>query len=217
MEAVDPPRRKRDSEKSRQTILTAASAEFCTHGFTGARVERIATRAKANMRMLYHYFGSKEGLYTAVLESVYGQIRGQERALDLKNRPPIEGMCELVRFTFDFFARQPNFVALINNENLMKGRFLKRSPAIRAMTMPLIEAIEDLLHRGHATGEFRGNVDPVQLYVSIVAQSQLHISNRYTLSILFDRDLADPDWLAARRVHAQSVILDYLTARPSRS
>lgn len=214
METLTPPRRRRDAEKSRQAILAAATAEFCTHGYTGARVERIAKRASANMRMLYHYFGSKEGLYTAALESIYDQIRGQERALDLKNRPPVEGMRELVRFTFDFFARQPNFVALINNENLMKGRFLKRRPAIRAMTLPLIEAIEDLLRRGEAEGAFRGDVDPVQLYVTIVAQSQLHIANRYTLSILFDRDLSDPAWLAARRSHAEEVVLFFLAPHP---
>lgn len=206
-------RPKRDAERSKKAILQAATDEFCTYGFPGARVERIARRSKANMRMLYHYFGNKEGLYMAVLESVYGEIRSQEQELDLKNMPPVEGMRRLTLFTFDFFARHNHFIALINNENLLNGRFLRRSERIKAMTVPLVESIDDLLRRGRAEGVFRDGVDAVQLYVSIVAQSQIHISNRYTLSILFDRDLEDPDWLAERRAHVETLIMDYITLR----
>lgn len=206
-------RPKRNAERSKAAILQAATEEFCTHGFPGARVERIALRSKANMRMLYHYFGNKEGLYMAVLESVYGQIRSEEQKLDLKNMPPVEGMRRLTLFTFDFFAQHPHFVALINNENILNGRFLGRSERIKAMTVPLVESIEDLLQRGRAEGVFRDGIDAIQLYVSIVAQSQIHISNRHTLSILFDRDLDDPEWLAQRRAHAETLIMDYVTRR----
>jgi AcrR family transcriptional regulator len=204
------PKRQRDPEKSRHRILKAATDEFCAHGFNGARVERIARKSGANMRMLYHYFGSKEGLYLAALDKVYSEIRLEERKLNLATLDPVAGMRELVRFTFDFFATHPDFVGLINNENLMKGRFLKKSPRIRDMTVPLVETIEDLLKRGVAAGLMRAGVDPIQLYISIVAQSQLHISNRYTLSAIFDRDLGDRDWLEERRSHAQELILGYL-------
>ena len=204
-------KRLRDPVVSKEKILRAATDEFCSHGFNGARVERIAKRSGANMRMLYHYFDSKEGLYLAALDKVYSEIRTQERQLKLDTLDPIEGMRQLVAFTFDFFASHMDFVGLINNENLMRGRFLKRSPRIRAMTIPLVDAIEDLLQRGSASGVIRKDVDAVQLYVSIVAQSQLHISNRYTLSAIFDRDLGDPAWLADRRRHAQDVIMGYIT------
>lgn len=204
-------RRPRSLVNSREKILKAATIEFCAHGFNGARVERIASRSRANMRMLYHYFGSKEGLYLAALEKVYTEIRSEERKLELNTLDPAAGMRQLVAFTFDFFASHMDFIGLINNENLMKGKFLKRLPKVRAMTIPLVETIEDLLRRGGEAGVMRTDVDPVQLYMSIVAQSQLHISNRYTLSALFDRDLADPDWMAERRRHAQDLILGYLT------
>lgn len=213
--SAERPKRKRDAAKSRQAILEAAMCEFCAYGFDGARVERIAKRSRANMRMLYHYFGNKDGLYMAVLDEAYGEIRKRERELDLKRRDPVEGMRQLIVFTFDFFAGHPHFVALINNENLLRGRFLAASGRIQAMTVPLIDAIEDLLRRGEEAGRFRGGVDPVQLYVTIVAQSQIHISNRYTLSILFDRDLADDAWLAERRAHVQDVVLGYLMQAPA--
>lgn len=206
-------RRTRDPERSRQAILDAARAEFCQYGLTGARVERISRRSRTNPRMIYHYFGNKEGLYLAVLEAVYGEIRRRESELDLARQPPLEGMRRLIGFTFDFFASRGDFIALIANENILKARYLKRLPSIRAMTVPLIEAIRDLLTRGVREGLFREGVDPVQLYVSIVAQSQLHISNRHTLSVLFDQDLGASGWLAARRAHTLEILLGYLTAR----
>lgn len=204
-------KRIRDPVVSKEKILRAATKEFCSHGFNGARVERIAKRSGANMRMLYHYFGSKVGLYLAALGKVYSEIRTQERQLKLDTLDPVEGMRQLVAFTFDFFASHMDFIGLINNENLMRGKYLKRSPRVRAMTIPLVDAIEDLLRRGSASGVLRKDVDAVQLYVSIVAQSQLHISNRYTLSAIFERDLSAPAWLADRRRHAQDVILSYVT------
>lgn len=205
-------RRTRDPERSRQAILSAAKAEFCQHGFTGARVERISRRSRTNPRMIYHYFGNKEGLYLAVLESVYGEIRKLERQLELSSLPPVEGMERLIGFTFDFFAERRDFIALIANENILKAKYLKRLPSIQAMTRPLADAIRDLLERGAREGVFRPGVDPVQLYVSIVAQSKLHISNRHTLSVLFDQDLSSKSWTAARRAHSIEMLLAYLTA-----
>lgn len=204
--------RQRDPDRTRRSILGAARSEFCQHGFNGARVERISRKSKANMRMIYHYFGNKEGLYLAVLESVYGDIRNQERALDLARAEPAEGMRRLILFTFDFFAARSDFIALISTENILRGRFLKRLPSIQAMSVPLLEAIRDLLDRGREQGVFRKGVDPLQLYVSIVAQSQLHISNRYTLSVLFNQDLTEREWLQERRAHTEALLLAYLTS-----
>lgn len=207
--------RQRNPERTRQAILDAARSEFCQYGFSGARVERISRKSKTNNRMIYHYFGNKEGVYLAVLESVYGEIRKREQRLDLANAEPIEGMRKLILFTFDFFANRSDFLALISNENILKAKFLKRLPSIQAMTVPLVEVIRNLLERGQRQGKFRAGVDPVQLYVSIVAQSQLHISNRHTLSVLFNQDLTDPDWLAERRAHTLELLINYLTAEPN--
>ena len=208
-------RRKRDPVRSRRNILATAKEEFCRFGFEGARVERISRRSRTNPRMIYHYFGNKEALYLAVLESVYGEIRKGERDLDLAAAEPVEGMKRLIAFTFDFFAERRDFIALIANENILKGRFLKRLPGVQAMAVPLVDSIRDLLGRGMREGVFRAGIDPVQFYVSVVAQSQLHISNRHTLSVLFDRDLADPAWLEERRAHTIEMLIAYLTSKPA--
>jgi TetR/AcrR family transcriptional regulator len=204
-------KRKRDSALTREMILRAATIEFCQKGLEGARVEAIANRAKANMRMLYQHFGDKHGLYLAVLDRVYTDIRAAERQLNLDNLDPIPAMRALVDFTFTLFQNHKEYVSLINNENLQRGRYLRKSPKITAMTAPLVTSIENILHRGKAANVFRSGVNPIQLYVSITALSYFHVSNRYTLSAMFDRNLDNPEWLAQRRAHAQEVILTWLT------
>ncbi|HEX6981019.1 MAG TPA: TetR/AcrR family transcriptional regulator [Alphaproteobacteria bacterium] len=211
--AAPPAIRRRNPARSKEAILKAATVEFCRHGFEGGRVEAISRRSKTNMRLLYHYFHDKAGLYLAVLERVYTEIRAEEQRLQLGNLDPIEGMRRLIDFTFSFFGRHVDYISLINNENMMRARYLNRSQKIRSLTVPLVSAIEDLLRRGSAAGLFRADVDPIQLYVSIVAQSYFHVSNRYTLSAIFNKDLGDDAWLEQRRAHAQDLILAWLTAR----
>ncbi len=201
---------RRNAGKTREAILKAAKAEFCGHGFNGARMERIALRSKSNMRMIYHYFKSKEGLYLKCLEDIYLKVRTEEGLLDLKHEPPVEGMAKLVEFTFRHLLNNPYFVRMIMNENLLHARYLRRSELVPALTLHLVAALTDLLKRGESAGVFRKGVDPVQLYITILAVTNIHLSNRYTLSTMFQIDLADPAWLEARCEHARAVILGYL-------
>lgn len=204
-------RRARDSALTKESILRAATFEFCRNGLGGARVEAIAQRAKANMRLLYAYFGDKNGLYLAVLEHVYSEIRAAEQALNLDGLEPVAAMRGLINFTFDFFEGHQNYIALINNENLQRARYLRKSRKIADLTLPLVASIESILRRGVAAGLFRTGVDPIQLYVSITAMSYFHVSNRHTLSAMFDKDLGEAAWLELRREHAQDMILTWLT------
>lgn len=203
-------KRVRDPVKSKHKILQAAVTEFCRHGYSGARVERIAAKSKSNLRMIYHYFGDKERLYLAVLESAYSRIREQEGKLDLPQAVPAEGMRALIRFTFDFFAANTDVLAIINGENTLRARYLRKLPNVRAMTVPLIDTISNMLEQGEHERVFRRDLDPIQIYVSLVALSQLHILNQHTLSVIFDTDLAEPNWLAARRQHVEDMIMSYL-------
>jgi TetR/AcrR family transcriptional regulator len=194
----------------RQRILTAATKEFSAQGFSGARIDRIVAQAKCNIRMIYHHFSSKEGLYVAVLEAVYGEIRTAENTLELKHLPPIEAMRTLVTFTVDHFAAHPDFVRLTGSENLNRGKYVAKSRAIPAMSSPLIETMRDLLRRGEADLLFRHGIDPLQLYVSIVALSCHHLNNAYTLSATFQTDLRSRSWHEIRRQHVTDMVLAYL-------
>ncbi|MDX5361780.1 MAG: TetR family transcriptional regulator [Alphaproteobacteria bacterium] len=220
--AVKPERRaekpatpqKRDPERTRRRIMEAATHEFSHRGLAGARIADIAARAGTNKRMLYHYFGDKEALFLAVLENAYASIRTRERALDLEHLPPAEAMRKLVETTWDHYIEHPEFISLLNSENLHGARHLKRSSQARAMHSPFAEMIAQILRKGEAEGVFRSGVDPVDLYISIASLGYFYLSNRHTLSFIFDRDLEAPEQLARRRAHMVEVVLGYL--RPLR-
>jgi AcrR family transcriptional regulator len=202
--------KKRNAEETRERLLNAATLEFCECGYAGARIERIAKNACCNIRMAYHYFEDKEGLYLAVLERVYSELRQKEKELDLENLDPASGMRRLIEFTFDHMGAHPEFISLVLNENLLSGRMLRKSSKVVHATTPLVGMIKNTLGRGEEAGVFRHAVDSMQLYVSILSLCFVHISNRYTLSIIFEKDLGDPQWLRERRVHAVDVIMSYL-------
>ena len=206
------PQRKRNAAATRQRLLEAALAEFCDKGFGSARTVAIAERANCNIRMLYHYFGSKEGIYLAALELVYARLRKSEEQLDLLHLEPAAGMAALVEFTFDHMISHQEFIGMIGIENIQRGRFLRRSKSVPQGAMPLVKSIETLLRQGQKQGIFRKNVEPIQLYVSILSLSYVHISNKYTLSITFGQNLSDEKWLSARRKHVLEMVMGYLTS-----
>lgn len=200
----------RDAVRTQAAILGAATQEFARHGLGGARVDRIAARAKTNKRMLYYYFGGKEALFLAVLERAYEHIRGEEQKLRLTDLAPVAGVTELVAFTWKYYLAHPEFMTLLNSENLHRARHLKRSRKIRAMHSPLVATLSEVLERGARSGAFRGGVDPVQLYVSIAALGYFYLSNNHTLSTIFGRDLMAERAKAARLAHIKSLVLGYL-------
>ncbi len=200
----------RNAEQTQDAIFAAALAEFTGKGLDGARVDRIAARAGANKRMIYHYFGGKEDLFLAVLERTYTAIRSAERKLHLEDLDPVAAMRELVAFSFDYFERNPHFIKLLNNENLHGARHVRSSGEIRDMHSPLVSMIAGILERGRKSGAFRADVDPIQLYISIAALGYFYFSNAATLSAIFGRDLLDRQAVEQRRRHAIDVILSYL-------
>ena len=204
------PRARRDPQRNQKRILEAALEEFSRFGLGGARVDRIAVRSGANKRMLYYYFGSKENLFLAVLEDSYARIRNAEKALDLEHADPREALKRLIDFTWRYYLEHPEFMTLLNSENLHKGRHVRRSSRVREMHSPLVETLRGILRRGQKAGMFRANVDPVQLYISIAGEGYFYLSNRYTLSQIFDRDLMEKRALASRARHNAEMILNAL-------
>jgi len=201
---------RRNPARNQERILKAATEEFARYGLGGARVDRIAARAGANKRMLYYYYGNKEDLFLAVLEARYAHIRRAELGLHLLDLDPVQGMRRMVEFTWDYYLRHPEFLTLLNSENLHRARHLKRSRDIAAMHSPLIALLRDLLLRGERAGKFKKGVDPVQLYISIAGLGYFYLSNRHTLSTIFERDLLAPKSKAERLKHMTELVLGYL-------
>jgi len=201
---------KRNPERTRELIHKAALIEFAKLGYGGARVDAIAERAGVNKRMLYHYFGNKDDLFLYVLERAYKNIRTHEECLDLENFTPEDAVRELVSFTFRYFLENPEFMRLLNNENLYQAEHIKKSKKIRRMHSPFIELVKDVLLRGEKSGAFRKNVDPIQFYITVASVAYFYLSNIYTLSTIFDRKLDSKSSLKERQDHCIDVILGYL-------
>lgn len=205
-----PDSRSRDADRSQQVILVAALQEFSEHGLGGARMERIAQRAALNKRLIYYYFQSKDDLFLAVLEEAYRSIRQAEQALRLGDMPAASAIRRLTEFTWEYYIAHPEFLTLLNSENLHQGKHLARSVHIRKMNSPLIESLGEILERGRREGVFRGGVDPLQLYVSIAGMAYFYLSNHYTLSSVFGLDLMTPKAHQERLSHICDVVLGYV-------
>jgi AcrR family transcriptional regulator len=190
--------RQRDRDGTKARILEAAKREFAQLGLGGARVDSIAARAKANKRMIYHYFSSKEELFTEVLEDAYIGIRAAERRLALDAMEPEEALETLVRFTWRYYLANPEFLNFVNSENLHKGRHLKRSPVIQQEYPRFLEIVQGIIDRGVAKGVFRPGIDAIQLNITIAAISYYYLTNRYTGSIIYNRDLMAKERLNER-------------------
>ena len=206
------PARKRDAERTRKALLASGLKEFAHNGFMGARLDKIAAGAKCNIRMLYHYFGGKKGLYLAVLEAAYADLRHKESLIEIDLAKPLEGILELTRFTVLYFQNNPLFEGLLRAENMMQGKFVAQLPPVPQGGTTLKSLIGNLIHSGQAQGIFRADLDPVQVYVTITALSRFHLANAYSMSAVLDTDLRDPHWRADRLRHSLDVISAYVRA-----
>ena len=188
----------RDADATRERILQAAKKEFSRAGLGGARVDEIAKRAKSNKRMIYHYFGGKEDLFTAVLEDAYLDIRHAERSLDLDSLPPMAALEALVTFTWTYYLKNPEFLTLVNSENLHKARHLKTSNKIRIEYPGFVSLVQDILDRGVKEGLFRNDIDATQLNITIAAINYYSLTNRFTAGIVYGLDMMAKDALESR-------------------
>ena len=212
LEASAPPRG-HDPERTRQDILNVATEEFASAGFSGARVDMIAERTRTSKRMIYYYFGSKEGLYLAALEKVYGELRAAEMSLDVTQDSPLDAMRRLIEVTFDYQEAHPEFVRLVNTENVNYGRYIEQSEAIRSLNVSIIDVVASILQRGQEQGLFRSDLDPVDVHMLISAFCFFRVSNQYTFGIVFRRDLSSPELRQRHRVMISEVVLQWLTQK----
>jgi TetR/AcrR family transcriptional regulator len=198
-----------NSDRTRKLILKHAMTEFAAKGYDGARVDSIARRCALSKNMLYHYFGSKEGLFIAVLEDAYTTFRASQQDIEIRSTDPVEAMRGLIAHTFSALLENQKFIALLNSENLHKGRHIRRSRLIRSLYDPLIDTIREILQKGAAQGVFRGNLDPVHLYVSLSALAYHYISNQYTLNMALGIDFTTRKRRAGWLTYITDLILIY--------
>lgn len=184
---------KQDPETVKSNIIQVATKEIATYGLAGSRINIIAEQSDTSKRMIYYYFGDKEGLYKVVLESVYKSIRKKEEELKLIHLSPIKAFEELIEFTFLHHKNNPDFIRLIMNENFHEAKYLKLSKIIRDLNYSAIKRVENIYKRGVLSGDFRSNLKPIEIHWQISALSFFNIANRSTFSIAFDYDSGEEE------------------------
>lgn len=206
---------KRDPEGTRRRILEAATGQFTKFGLAGARVDAIATEAGTNERMLYYYFQSKEGLYVAVLEAMYARFAELERSLDLSGLEPADAIRELAQSIWAHLRANPEWLSLVNNENLHQGRYLERCAKLSTTISPVVDLLRMTLARGAAAGQFRRDVDPLDFYVTLVGIGYYVVSNHYTIEAFTGRNYAEQRHQESISAMHVDILLSYL--RPASS
>ena len=204
--------RTNDPERTMANILEVAMAEFAEKGLAGARIDEIAAATRTSKRMIYYYFGSKEGLYLAVLEESYRRMREIESQQHLQDLEPEAALRRLVEFTYDHHHDHENYIRLVMSENMNRGQFLEQSKSIQQLNVPAISSIRQLYERGVAKGVFRPGLDPIDIHASISALSFFNVSNRHTFGLIFKRDMASPEALAERRASITEMIVRFVRA-----
>ncbi len=204
------PSRTHDPDRTKADILQVALTEFADKGLSGARIDAIADATRTSKRMIYYYFGSKEGLYLAVLEEAYRRMRRIEGDLNLDNLSPQEALRRLVEFTFDHHATHEPLIRIVMNENIERGRYLSQSRIIAELNVPAIEAIDRIYQRGVASGEFRPGLDPVDIHASISALAFFNVSNQYSFGCIFKRDLRAPAHSTLRRANIAEMVVRFV-------
>ena len=192
------------AQTSRDNILRAATKVFAKHGFAGGRIEQISTAAKSHDRMIYYYFGSKEALYIAVLEDTYRRFNQAEQALALDVRQPVQALGELIRFVWRYYQKHPEFITLLNTENLHRGKYIAKSERAREYSSPVIAITDSVLRSGAEQGFFRTDLNARDVYLMIASMAYFYLSNRFTLSSFLGENLEAPEALA----HWEGFVVD---------
>jgi len=201
---------KQDPAGVQSNILSVAMAEFANNGLSGARIDEIAAKTRTSKRMIYYYFGDKDGLYRRALEEAYRKVRAGEQKLDLDHLPPVEALTRLVEFTFDHHSRNPDFIRLVMIENIHHGAYLEQSELIGGLNAGAIEKLAEICRRGREEGLFRDDVEPLELHWQISALSFFNVSNKATFSRIFGSALYRPEGQERLRRHAVELVLGFV-------
>ena len=189
---------------TRDAILRAATRVFAKHGFAGGRVEMISTAAKSHDRMIYYYYGSKEALFIAVIEDTYRRFNEAEQALALDVQQPRQALSDVIRFVWRYYQKNPEFITLLNTENLLRGKHVGKRPTVREYSSPVIAITDSVLRSGAAQGLFRPELKARDVYLMIASMAYFYLSNRYTLSSFLGENLEAPEALA----HWEGFVID---------
>lgn len=201
---------KQDAAGVKRDILSVAMAEFAESGLAGARIDAIAEKTKTSKRMIYYYFGDKEGLYIATLEAIFERVLHEEAELDIDGMMPEQALASFVEFVFDQHRNNPDLIRVVMNENILHAKYMQKSEIIGSQNVTLTRRLERIIERGQAQGVFREGIDPMFIYWQMQAQAFYNVSNRPSFSTKFSPKFFDKEGQAYLRAEMVDSILRYV-------
>ena len=212
--ASPPTTRTNNRTTTRDSILAAATKVFARYGYDGGSIEKISKSAKSVDRMIYYYFGNKEGLFIEVLENAYRRMNDAELKLKLDTHRPIDGLNAVIAFVLSYYRKNPEFITLLNTENLQRGKHIAKSQRAREYSSPAIAIVSELLQHGAEQGQFRRDVSGRNVYLLILATAYFYMSNRYTLSAFLGENLQAPASIEAWQSFISSTVMRLVLLKP---
>jgi AcrR family transcriptional regulator len=187
---------------------------FAKDGFEKASLRQICLKARANLAAVKYYFGSKEGLFIEVLEDMYRRMNDAELALVLDPEQPVDSLKGVIDFVVSYSSKNPEFITLLNTENLHRGKHISKSKRARDYSSPAIAIIRLLLESGARQGVFRSGMVARDVYLLIAATAYFYNSNRHTLSAFLGEDLKAPEAIAHWRDFIITTVLRTVMIKP---
>jgi TetR/AcrR family transcriptional regulator len=194
-------------EQSRKAILDAASVEFATAGYDGARIDAIAKSAKVNKALLYYYFHDKEALYGAVLDDNFRGLLDQlVRILDTEKSAGYK-MLAYALTHFDYVTSHPHYRRLVQHEMMRAGagNSVHFPRLVETFFRPLLRRVVETIEEGIRRGEFR-RVQPMHFVNSMIAVVVFYFTSVPVVKAVTGRDPLSLEALAVRR----EAMLDFI-------
>jgi TetR/AcrR family transcriptional regulator len=163
----------RPRRASPDRILAAAAAEFAERGFAGARVDRIARRARVNKAMLYYHFTSKEELYRTLLRRTFTRAGERLHAIAASDAGAAEQLDRLIAAVAAFVSEHAFFPAIMLREVAEGGAHLDRDTLATLAVLPA--AVGAIVSRGVESRAFRP-IPPLAAYFTIIVPVVVYLA-----------------------------------------
>lgn len=158
-------------------ILEVATREFAAYGLAGARIEKIQQQTRTSKRMIYYHFGSKEGLYRAVIERAFEMAREVDKDFNPQKGTPEQALKQIANNAFEAFTQNPSFVRLLTFENLAGAPYIRQSQHASRLNRMAMADLESVLKRGHADGSIRKDIKSLDVYINMVGLCYYHVAH----------------------------------------
>jgi AcrR family transcriptional regulator len=205
-----PPTRASGKTATIARLIKAARAEFAAKGVAHAKIETIARAAGVTKQLVYHYYESKEDLFSAVLDDASAQTMPKLVAMNFDHLPPAEALNALLKEVFEQYRADP-LLGPLAREGL---RFHEEQRSPRNQFLELIPTLtakfQAALERGVASGDFRADADARASLAFGVLMFTGGFTNRSSMSVILGFDTASEEGMEAWLTIASRYVLDAL-------